>query len=92
MTKKEKEILKTLVIGDKSEIITNRFSGRQVELCPAAVALYNAIMDSERDLIRNSLFGFYMNNKEYDHLFILFDTARDVFRRNFPKEYIILLD
>lgn len=80
MTDKEKEMLKGLRIGTEREMVANRFSGEQVELCPEAVALYDLIMGCEISLHQGS------------DCADLFYTGINVFRRNWPDEYYILLD
>ena len=47
MNLKQKELVNNLQIGNKSEIITNPFSGVKVELEPLAVALYDLIKGCE---------------------------------------------
>lgn len=77
MTEKEKFVLERLPIGNNPEIVTNPFSGESVTLNPEAAALYYLIL------------GCQMSNVKY---FNLFYTSLAVFKRNWPKEYYILLD
>lgn len=87
ITQKEKKILKGMPIGSQNEIVANRFTGEKVELCPEAVALYDIIIGSEHSL--NT--GQFDESIGYD-ISNIFYTAIDVFKRNWPKEYMILLD
>ena len=70
----EKKISKELPflceIGDKSEIVANRFSGQEIELQPEAVAVYDTIMGAEMmeqwPIVRKGITWFRQNYpKEY---------------------------
>lgn len=90
ITQEERVILKTLILGPTNEVIANRFTGAEVELCPEAVALYDLIIGCEMSL---NIFGsLFMTAKDRDETDLVFKTAIDVFRRNWPQEYIILLN
>jgi hypothetical protein len=83
MTAKEKNALKGIRIGTENEIVRNRFSGVAVELTPEAVAIYDVIIGSE----------IWLNKFPEDEArYNLFYTARDVFIKNWPDAYMILLD
>ncbi len=90
MTKEEARILDGFKVHDKHNvIIKNPYSGVEVELSPEAVAIYDIILGCERSFVwavnKKSL-ELNMQREE------LFYTARDVFRRNWPTEYMILID
>lgn len=76
MNENERELLKDLKIGSEKEMVCNPFTGVEVELCPEAVALYDLMLGCQ---ILN----------DYDELFY---TARDVFLRNWPDHYMMLID
>jgi hypothetical protein len=74
--KSQKRLMNDLFIGKKSEIITNKFSGRSIELEPEAVALYDYIIGCNY----TGQFG-----KDYNE-------AKDIFIENWPNAYMVLLD
>lgn len=82
MTAFEKIVLKDLKIGTKSEQVTNPYSKVVVTLTPEAVALYDLIRGTE----------FFLSKGPNEDLTIIFYNACDVFRKNWPKEYMLLLD
>ncbi|HBC87087.1 MAG TPA: hypothetical protein DCZ94_09050 [Lentisphaeria bacterium] len=43
----EKNLIGGLMIGTENEVVTNPYSGKSVELCPEAVALYDLIKGAE---------------------------------------------
>jgi len=47
LSEEEQALMAELAIGTESETVTNPFSGESVELCPEAVALYDAIRGAE---------------------------------------------
>ncbi len=71
----EQKLFDGLTIGTKPETVKNPFSGESIELCPAAVALYDLIKGAE-------MIGDYRN----------VETGLAIFGRNWPEEYMILLD
>lgn len=88
LTEKEKTIIKGITIGTNNEIITNPYSKVEVELCPEAVAIYDIAKGCEISLSLSH----FKNDEERDELETLFYTARDIFMKNWPKEYILLMD
>lgn len=84
----QKKIIKGLRVGTKNEIITNPYSKVQVELCPEAVAIYDLVRGSERTL----WVGNFNSIKHKHEVELLYDVAKDIFLRNWPKEYMLLLD
>ena len=75
LTSAEKKLMAELLIGSKSEMVRNPFSGEGVELCPEAVAVYDLIKGAER-------LG------DHDNV----QTGLNIFMKNWPAEYMILLD
>lgn len=92
MTAKEKKIIGELVIGTESKLVTNRYSGVSIELNPEQLVIYNIVIDTEKELNYQSMFGPYISKKDMEKLVDLFYAAKDVFVQNWPKEYMILLD
>lgn len=78
--KKELSFMKKLLIGTENEEVINRFSGEKCMLIPESVAIYDFLVGSQ-------VTGF-STYKSYCEFY----TARDIFIRNWPKEYMILLD
>jgi len=86
-TKQEQDIIPHLNIGTKNEVIKNPFSGEEVELSPEAVAVYDLVIGSQ--LSANEKFDKKVDNgREIE----LFSAGKDIFIRNWPKEYSLLLD
>lgn len=83
LTKIEREAIKGLRVGKDNEVVSNYYSGVEVELCPEAVAIYDLVKGCERSLHSDP------NNED---LLNLFYTSRDIFIANWPKEYYLLLD
>jgi hypothetical protein len=86
-TKHEQKTIPFITIGTKNEIVKNRFSGEECELSPEAVALYDICLGAE--LRANIKFERKIDNG--DEVAIC-DAAKDIFLRNWIKEYYILLD
>ena len=82
ITEAQDQILKGYKVGTESEMVTNPFSEESVLLCPEAIAMYDIIIGCQVTL----------ENNYSDKVVEMFDAARDVFRQNWPKEYMILLD
>ncbi len=85
MTKEEVKILdgfKIKILDDAPVIVENPYSKEKVELKPEAVAIYDIIMGCEI-----TLNVFYDKRSEE-----MFYAAKDVFLRNWPKEYNLLID
>lgn len=89
LTSRERKLINGLRVGYKNEIITNPYSKEKVELCPEAVSIYYLVIGCEKKL---NLYQFSMNKKETDKLIKLFYAARDIFIKNWPNEYLLLLD
>ena len=64
-----------MMIGDKPEVVKNKFGYGECELPPEAVAVYDVIQGAE-------VMGLYSEMQK----------GLDWFRKNYPKEYMILLD
>ena len=78
---------KDAIIGDKSESISNPFTGESCELTPDAVATYDVLKGAEQVASMG-----IMSDKKTDELW---DTVRegvDWFRKHYPAEYMTLLD
>lgn len=82
ITKKQQRIIDGYKVGSENETITNPYSKISVVLCPEAVAMYDIIRGCEISL-HNSY------NEKTEELFY---TARDIFRANWPEEYMALID
>ena len=82
MNQREKSLLGDVQIGAQNEIVANRFSGEKVSLCPEAVAIYDVIIGAE----------LVLNNSFSKETYELFNTAKEVFIKNWPKEFMVLLD
>lgn len=83
MTKYQENLLGNPIILDTNNVmVTNHFSKESVELTPEAVTIYDIIKGCEL-----SLMAAY--DETIENVFI---TARDVFRVNWPKEYMQLID
>lgn len=82
ITKKQSKILHGYKVGSENETITNPYSKISVELCPEAVAMYDIIRGCEISL----------SNHYSEECEELFYTARDVFRKNWPREFMALID
>lgn len=83
-TKKERTLLKDIRIGTENEMVTNPFSGVEVELCPEAVAIYDVIRGCQRTL--DITFNYLEEIEE------LLYAAKSVFIKNWPEHYMTLLD
>tara|TARA_R100000008_G_C3582267_1_gene169393 strand:- start:2140 stop:2448 length:309 start_codon:yes stop_codon:yes gene_type:complete len=93
------KVIEDIHIGKESEIVKNPWSGAEVELPPIAVAVYDLIQGalySIQILEQTALSGFDPNRqgnpKKLKHWVNVFDKARYWFMKNFPNEYMILLD
>jgi hypothetical protein len=75
MMSKSKLPFEGLVLFDKSEVVTNPFSGESCTLTPEAVAVYDTLKGCE-------MFGDYKGLRK----------GLEWFRKNYPKEYMVLLD
>ncbi len=82
MTKIEREMLGSIYVGTDKEMVKNRFSGKEIDLSPEAVAIYDVILGCEVTLTNS-----YDKSTED-----LFYAARDVFLKNWPDEYMTLVD
>ncbi len=80
-TKTEVKLMAQLQIGNSDAIVSNPFSGEQVKLEPLGIALYDFIRGCE----------VFISNG-HTKLVKDFDTARNVFRKQFPDEYMKLID
>ena len=93
------KVIEDIYIGKESEIVKNPWSGAEVELPPIAVAVYDLIQGalySIQILEQTALSGFDPNKrgspKKLRHWVNVFDKSRYWFMKNFPDEYMILLD
>jgi len=82
---KELALIHSLEIRTEYEEARNPFTNEAIMLCPQAVALFDFIIGMQ---------VVHMDeDKPYSaHDIEQFSTAKDIFRRNWPKEYMILLD
>jgi hypothetical protein len=78
--KKQLDLMKELLIGTEDEVATNPFSKEKCTLNPEAIALYDFMMGSQ-------ISGF--TNQENIYKFYL---AQEIFRANWPEEYMALID
>jgi hypothetical protein len=90
MNKREQKLLGSIQVGTENEIVANRFSGEKVSLCPEAVAVYDVLIGCDITLMNKSEISLMLGH--HDETYELFHAARDVFRKNWPKEFMILLD
>lgn len=81
LTKTEQSLINELQIEEHPTIVHNPFSGEAVMLQPKAVALYDYIKGYELLINNNAT----KNIKQ-------FDMARSLFRKLWPKSYMVLLD
>ena len=91
---------------EKGENIINPLSGQSAYLIPDAVALYDWIMGINMILENSGVAGrkkvfvaatvadqpVFFGLVDVEESIVLFDEAREYFRNNWPKEYMILLD
>jgi hypothetical protein len=83
ITAQEKKILAPfLEMPVVKKTITNPYSKVVVELEEKAAALYKTII----------FYGAILAANPSDDAREIFDTARDVFLKNWPEEYVLLLD
>lgn len=76
LTSAEKRLVSKLDVGTTGEVVSSSHNNRKVKLTPIAVAIFYYI-------VRSSLAE--RRTKE-------FDVARDIFVKNWPKEYRDLFD
>jgi hypothetical protein len=88
LTPKQLEFMKQLSFPDRFIEVTNPFSKDKRLLCPEAVALYDVIKGFEIILQQQANDGFDPSEDLLDK----FHMARDIFRANWPKDYMALLD
>jgi hypothetical protein len=88
LTTKEKKFMKELTIGTEKEIVRNRFGGDSIELKPEAVALYDFIIGAEFMLYTQQ----NLTNETIKEAEEKFFIAKDIFIKNWPNAYMILLD
>ena len=93
MTPEEAKILGDFTILEPDKVmVKNPFSGEGIELEPEAVAIYDIIKGCEVSLSS----GYVMISRDgiasKEEMIDMFHAARDVFRRNWPKEYMLLVD
>jgi len=81
LTDKERELFSNLTIREHGETVQNPFSEVEVALCPEAVAVYYMIKGAERFA--------WEGNKECAEIVQL---GASIFIKNWPKEYMALLD
>jgi hypothetical protein len=79
--KMEQKLVDQLDVGTQNETVTNPFTGRSRELEPLAVALYDFIIGWSNSYTPPE--GSSIRE---------FDCARGLFRKNWPSEYMDLLD
>lgn len=95
INKAEAVILNGLYIGPTTKTVANRFNGEQVLLCAEALALHDFIFNAEMTLMLLSKSIDWKNKRDvkiYDKEEKRFFTAKEVFFKNWPKEYMILID
>ena len=80
LTSSELNLLNKLDIGEDYETVRNPIMGGSARLHPIAVALYDFIM------------GCQMTGGPRGSLVKDFDTAMGIFTKNWPSEYMTLLD
>lgn len=85
--KREQKLIDELLIGVNKEKVTNIFSGESCILEPLGVALYDFIIGSQVLLEKEQL-----PPKKAQNLSFQFDIARNLFRKLYPDEYMILID
>jgi hypothetical protein len=88
MTDREYKLLEGFHVGTEKEMIRNRFSGQEIELSPEAVAIYDLLMGAELTLHNPQL----RLGRPYEEIEDIFFAAKDVFLRNWPEAYMILVD
>lgn len=82
ITKREARILDGYKVGSENETVTNPYSKKSVELCPEAIAMFDIIVGCKA----------FLHNSYDKKTAELHDAALDVFIRNWPDAYMILLD
>ena len=92
LTPKERKLIQGYKIGTTNEVVKNPYTGIEVELCPEAVAIYDLVRGAEAILNKKAdglLEGLDIDPVKVEEIFF---ATRDIFIRNWPKEYSILLD
>ena len=85
LTASELAFMKQLNYNHEGETVTNPYSGISCTLCPDAVALFDFILGVNRSWQQGRNIG----NEELTEYFLM---ARDIFRANWPKEFMLLID
>lgn len=83
----EEKLIKQLQIGKESEEVENELSGQKVMLEPKAVALFDFIKGAEY-MVWMSASGGSHSTQEIKQ----FNVAKELFRKLYPEEYMVLLD
>jgi len=92
MNEHEKKILGEFNLYKEGKTVNNRYSGVEVYLCAEALSLYDSLLGCESLLYKLSEGILPETLVSFEKTEEIFLTAREVFRKNWPKEFMLLVD